>query len=219
MNNTTKKIFLWGGLTLGLVLLVWLLAVLGTPKTSDGLLSESIHESDNVKGSRDAQVVLVEYSDLECPFCAQINPVVKQVSERFSEDELAIVYRHFPLTQIHKNAELAARSAESAGKQGKFWDMHDVIFNTQSTWSAQGDAREYFVSLANSIGLDTAQFERDLDSTEVKEKVRRDLASGNKSGVQGTPSFFLNGVAIPTPQTVPEFEALIQAELSRVSQS
>ncbi|MBI2436813.1 MAG: thioredoxin domain-containing protein [Candidatus Magasanikbacteria bacterium] len=214
MTHTIKRIILWSTTILGLIVFVWLLAWLGTPKTNGGALSEAVSEVDNIKGNLDAKVVLVEYSDFQCPFCAQIYPIVKQLSSKFSPEDLGVVYRHYPLIQIHANAELAAQAAEAAGLQGKFWEMHDAIFNTQSTWSTLDTVEDFFISLANSIGLDTEKFKIDLNSSEVQNKVKRDVSSGNKSGVQGTPTFFINGQGIPTPQTYEDFVRVIENTLS-----
>lgn len=218
MNETTKRIILWSSVIVGLILLVWLLAYLGTPKTNGGSLSDAVSEQDNIKGNIDAKVVLVEYSDFECPYCAQINPIVNQLSEQFAPEDLAIVYRHFPLVSIHDGAEPAARASEAAAKQGQFWEMHDMIFNTQSTWAAQGSAEDFFISLAESLGLESEQFKADMNSDEVKTRVRADISSGNKSGVQGTPTFFLNGSQIPTPQTYAEFSAVIENALAQTQE-
>ncbi|MCR4323227.1 MAG: DsbA family protein [Candidatus Azambacteria bacterium] len=161
-------------------------------------------ESDSVKGARDAQTVLVEYSDFQCPACAAYQPIVKQIAEEF-DGKLAIVYRHLPLLQ-HKHAKIAAYSAEAAGKQGKFWEMHDMIFETQRDWSSEKDARDIFIGYAEALGLDRAQFITDIDSNEIADKVSAHYKSGMQAGVTGTPTFFLNGEKLDTPRTYEDFK-------------
>ena len=171
----------------------------------------AIVASDQIKGDREAKKILIEYSDFQCPACAAYAPIVKQIAEEF-KDSAVFVYRHFPLSQ-HKNAELAALAAEAAGKQGKFWEMHDLIFENQNEWSESQIAEELFVKYATELNINIGQFKNDLISKEIKDKVKNDLRSGEKNGVNFTPTFFLNNKKIQ-PRSYDEFKQLIEASKS-----
>jgi protein-disulfide isomerase len=208
MNRTT----LWSLVLIGLFVLVFALAKLGTGGgTSGSALPFSVNDADQRKGAENGSLVLVEYSDFQCPACSQVYPVVKQLVDEFPND-LTVVYRHFPLTQIHKHAPIAAQAAEAAGKQDKFWDMHDVLFNTQSSWSRAANPIEDFEKYAESLGLDVEQFRTDLNSADVRDKVKKDENSARS--LRGTPTFFLNGKQIQTPGTYEAFKTLLQEELN-----
>ncbi len=180
---------------------------LAAPVESTSLLASGISLDDSRKGNIESSVVLVEYSDFQCPACGAYFPLLKALVEEFGS-EIQFVYRHFPLAQ-HQHAELAGRAAEAAGKQGKFWEMHDLIFENQRSWSNLRNAEEAFSQYAEQIGLDMEKFQADLDSQEVKEKVRRDYSGGLSSGVNSTPTFFLNGVKLQNPRSYEEFRAVI----------
>ena len=207
---------LWGGMLAILALFIFGVAKLaiyaGTHQTAS--LAVAVGGEDLFKGGADARVVLVEYSDFQCPACARYAPVVKAVAEEFGNN-LKVVYRHFPLNSIHKNADLAARAAEAAGLRGKFWEMHDLIFENQQNWAASDSAEKVFVGFAYDLGLNTDQFKEDLASSRVKSAVEEDLQSGEMSSVAGTPTFFLNGRIIPNPRSLDEFKKVISAELEK----
>lgn len=169
---------------------------------------DTLAENDTVKGPRDAKTVLIEYSDFQCPACAAYQPIVKQLAQDF-EEKIAVVYRHFPLQQ-HKHAKLAAYAAEAAGKQGKFWEMHDMIFETQKEWSSQSDARDTFIGYAEKLGLDRAQFISDINSDGIIDKVDSQQKSGLRARVNGTPTFFLNGKKLDTPRAYDDFKNVIK---------
>jgi protein-disulfide isomerase len=133
-------------------------------------------------------VTLVEYGDFECPHCGRAHPILKAVQRRLG-DRLRFVYRHFPLTQAHPHAEHAAQAAEAAGQQGKFWAMHDMLFENQQ---ALGD--EDLLAYAEQSGVDPESVATALAAGTFAAKVRQDFMSGVRSGVNGTPTFFINGV-------------------------
>ena len=128
--------------------------------------------------------------------------------------KVRFAYRHFPLPQ-HKNAKLAATVAEAAGLQGKFWEMHDLIFQNQSDWSEDKNAAVIFAKYAQDIGLDLARFQTDIASDEIKAKIENDYKSGVKAGVNSTPSFFLNGKKITNPRNYDEFKNAIEQALGQ----
>lgn len=197
-----------GVLAVGALAGVFFLMVRLTQNTDPALMLGSVISSnDQLKGNPEARLTLVEYSDFQCPACGAYFPLVKQLSEEFGA-QLRLIYRHFPLQQ-HPHAELAARAAEAAGKQGQFWEMHDLIFENQSSWSNLRNAESVFEEYAESLGLNLEQYRIDVDSKEVKEKVKEDYLSGLRSGVNSTPTFFLNGVQIQNPRSYDEFRNII----------
>ena len=204
----------------GLVVFVFFLAWVGNAQdhaNDPNTLSVAVSDTDWSEGSTSAPITLVEYSDFQCPACGAYFPVVKQLHETYG-DQLRIVYRNFPLTQLHPNAQLAAQAAEAAGKQGRFFDMHDFLFGNQKTWSSLQDPTETFVGYATALGLDVDQFKVDLVSTEVKQAIADDVAGGTRSNVDSTPTFFLNGVEITSnPQGFDPFKTVIDAELAKVT--
>lgn len=156
-------------------------------------------DDDHVLGPTDAPVVLIEYADFQCPYCAMAEPVVRRLRERFS-DTMTYVFREYPLVDSHRYALLAARAAEAAGAQGKFWEMHDLLFEHQRALDPAHLAR-----YAESLGLDVERFERDVASGAQDEKIEADMRSGDEAGVPGTPTFYVNGTQYFGP---PEYEEL-----------
>jgi protein-disulfide isomerase len=169
----------------------------------------TVSTTDHVKGKAGAKVTLVEFGDFQCPACASYEPLVRKVLAD-NKDTLQIVFRHFPLTQIHPNALLAAKASEAAGLQGKFWEMHDMIYDRQVDWSGAMNARDIFVIYATNIGLDTKKFGEDLNSKVIEEKIQAEYKEGTRLGVQGTPTFFVNGKKIENPQSIEAFNKIIQ---------
>ncbi|MDO8435466.1 MAG: thioredoxin domain-containing protein [bacterium] len=216
----SKRILIWGSTVLVLVGFVAGLAYLAkqdaAKKPSDTgspTRAADVTASDWTKGPADARVTLIEYSDLQCPACGFFYPIVKQVSTEYG-DRVRFAYRHFPLRQIHKNAELAARATEAAGKQGKFWEMHDLLFEKQSSWAQELAPTLLFMNYATSIGLDGEKFLSDFVLPEVRANVESDYQSGLDAKVEGTPTFFLNGFRISNPQSYDEFKSVIERALA-----
>jgi thiol-disulfide isomerase/thioredoxin len=173
-----------------------------------------IQANDHIKGNKEAKVILVEYSDFQCPFCANYAPITKKVAEEFN-DKIALIYRHFPLIQ-HNNAHLAARASEAAAKQGKFWEMHDLIFENQNQWSDAKNALDKFIQYAKDLNLDIEAFKTDINSKEVRDKVDSDYKSGLSFGVNGTPTFFLNGRKLNLPLYFETLKDKINEELNKL---
>jgi protein-disulfide isomerase len=146
------------------------------------------NKRDHLRGSPDAPVQLVEYGDFECPHCGAAYLVVKKLEQDLG-DRLAVVFRQFPLINVHPHAELAAEAAEAAGAQGKFWQMHDMLFEHQDAL-APADLMRY----AAALHLDVKRFADDLSGHAFRSKVQDDMKGGLQSGVKGTPTFFINGV-------------------------
>jgi protein-disulfide isomerase len=142
---------------------------------------------DHVQGSAGAPVTLVQYGDYECPYCGQAYPIVKAVQARMG-DRLRFVFRNFPISTSHPHAEHAAEAAEAAGAQGKFWEMHDLLYERQQHLG-DGDLRGY----AEDLGLDVQRFDAEMSGHVHKARVHEDFMSGVRSGVNGTPTFYING--------------------------
>ncbi len=170
-------------------------------------LTLPVGERDHVLGPEDAPVTLVEYGDYECPYCRQVVPIVRDLQERFG-DRLRYVFRHFPLSTAHPYAQLAAEAAEAAGAQGRFWEMHHMLFEHQGTLERSNLRR-----FAEQIGLDTERFERELDGHVHAGRVREDFLSGVRSGANGTPTFFLNGARYDGPWDLDSLAAEIEKPL------
>ena len=147
-----------------------------------------VSERDHIRGPHDAPATLVEYGDYECPFCAAAHPVVEELRQVMGDD-LRFVYRHFPLSNLHPHAAQAAESAEAAGAEGRFWPMHDLLYARQDALEM-----EDLASRAEMLGLDVMRFVRALETGAYRARVREDFMSGVRSGVNGTPSFYVNGL-------------------------
>lgn len=150
-------------------------------------LTPPVNADDHAAGPADAPVTLVEYGDFECPFCGQAHPIVQALQARLGP-RLRFVFRNFPLTEVHPHAEHAAEAAEAAGAQGRFWQMHDLLYERQD---ALDDAD--LVEDAREVGLDAGRVARELAEETWAPAVRADFRSGVRSGVNGTPTFFING--------------------------
>ncbi|GGE66702.1 protein-disulfide isomerase [Pedobacter psychrotolerans] len=149
-------------------------------------LKPEVSSKDHIEGSDAASITIVEYGDYQCPHCAHAYPIIKEIEQTFG-DQIRFVFRHFPLQESHEFAFQAALAAEAAALQDKFWEMHDAIYDNQYRLS-----EDLFQELAETIGLDIEQFEKDIQTDAVKQKVEDDFESGVRSGVNGTPSFYVN---------------------------
>jgi protein-disulfide isomerase len=150
-------------------------------------LQPEISPADQTQGNEQAKIKIVEYGDYQCPHCSKAYRIIKEIQSTYG-DQILFVFRNFPLQESHRYANIAAQAAQAAGLQGKFWEMHDAIFENQEHLD-----EDYLDNLAEKLGLDMEQFEYDLNSEEISNKVEDDFESGVKSGVNGTPSFFVNG--------------------------
>jgi len=157
-------------------------------------IPESGNIADHIEGKTDSKVVLIEYGDYQCPSCGSAYPNVNTLMNEYS-DRVALIFRNFPLTSIHPNAKVAAASAEAAGLQGKYWEMHNVLYENQKSWETLDATKrvDAFVGYANQLGLDTTKFKTDLSSTDINKKITYDMTLGKANGVDATPTFFLNG--------------------------
>jgi protein-disulfide isomerase len=173
------------------------------------VLKVPVNRNDHILGDDDAPITLVEYGDYECPHCGAAHPIVKALIRNYG-NQLRYVFRHFPLTQIHPHAEAAAETAEFAGAHRRFWQMHDLIFENQQRLGIP-----MLLEAAEYLGLSAAQLRRALETGEFAGKVRSDFTSGVRSGVNGTPTFFVNGQRHEGSYA---FEDLAEAIESRLEQ-
>lgn len=160
-------------------------SLISVPPTDADRLAVPVGQDDHVIGPEDASVTLVEYGDFQCPYCAQAHRGLKALRR---SGDIRIVWRHFPITEVHPRAEAAARAAEAAGRQARFWEMHDLLF---SNLRKLGDTD--LVEHAQALGLDLDRFRADLEDPATLERVNADVRDGLKSGVRGTPMFFRDG--------------------------
>lgn len=174
-----------------------------------GPVDVELRADDHIKGDKNAPVVIVEYSDFECPFCGRFySDTLGQVEDTYIKTGKAkLAYRHFPLS-FHQNAMPAAIASECAGDQGKFWEMHNAIFDNQTAIGPDNLKKH-----AAQIGLDTAKFNKCFDGREHESEIRTEMAEGSQFGVSGTPGFFINGKSVSGAQPFEVFKSIIESEL------
>lgn len=171
--------------------------------------------SEHTIGEGTSGVVLVEYGDFQCPACGQYFPILQQVKQYYG-DEIKFQFRHFPLESKHVNARAASRAAEAASLQGKFWEMHDILFTNQTQWQSVGDPLSIFEGYAQNIGVENlAKFTEDYKSSAVNSVINADLKAGRDIGVSSTPTFVLDGDVLDAnpPASLEEFVNLIDAAI------
>lgn len=157
-----------------------------------------IADSDHIRGTLGSPVSIVVWADFQCPACATEHQTMTQLWPGI-RDKAKLIFRHFPITTTHPNSWTASLYAEAAGRQGRFWEMHDYLFATQGIWSGLSSVEDEFDSYALELDLDVDQLHQDIESDEVVAKVRNDQRSGNASGVRSTPAVFINGRLLAQP--------------------
>lgn len=167
----------------------------------------------HVQGQMSAPVTLEEFGDFQCPPCGALHPEMKKIESEYGS-RVRLIFRDFPLPRIHKHAVLAARAAEAADMQGRFWAMHDLLYENQPMWAPMPDARPVFISFARSLGLDMQRFTQDIDGPQASARIAFDQQRGDSLGVKGTPTLFINGRELPPQEMTPEgLRAAINAAL------
>jgi protein-disulfide isomerase len=154
--------------------------------------------TQHIEGKGQSGVTVVEYGDYQCPFCGDAYAPIKQAVADLN-DQIFFQFRNYPLTSLHQNAFAAARAAEAASMQNKFWEMHDALYESQDQWSNEGNPVPFFNQLAQQLGLNTTRFKADYASGKVNNLINADLAAGGKLKIQGTPTFFINGKQTSLP--------------------
>jgi len=173
-----------------------------------------ISSTDHLKWSNEKKNILVEYSDFQCPACKSFHELLKSFESSKSAEfaitkKITLIFRQFPLYQIHSNAYEPAYAAEAAGKQNKFYEMADLLYAKQDEWAKESDLQGYFLKLAEKLNLNLEEFKKDIKSEEIKKKVTQDLASGESAGINATPTFFLNGKKL-TIESIDNFVAILK---------
>ena len=170
-------------------------------------------EPAHTHGPANAPIHIEEFGDFQCPPCGVFHPILEQMEAEFG-DNIRVTYRQFPLVPAHRHALVAASASEAAGLQGKFWQMHKLIFDNQLKWKDEFDVRPVFEGYAKQIGLDIAQYNRDLNGDVVAQRIFQDGKRAHSLGVKGTPTVFMNGREVPFQSLAPEkFRVVIQNEL------
>jgi protein-disulfide isomerase len=162
------------------------------------------------RGPANAPIVIEEFADFECPSCAIFEPVIRQIKTIYG-DKVRVVFRHYPLTQIHQKAYDAARATEAAGIQGKFWEMHDMLYDKQKSWTTSGDHRTEFANYAQQMGLNVDQFKTDMAGMITAQRVDADKKRGDSVRIGSTPSAFLNGRPLDFTTEMSNTDALRRA--------
>lgn len=185
---------------------------------SSNTTSSSSQGSQNYYGNMQSSVTLTEFVDFQCEACYAYYPVVKEVKEKY-KDQVKFQVRHFPITSSHQFAMQAARNAEAAARQGKFWEMHDKIFEGQKMWEQTKEPQASFDQYAEVIGLDMTRFKADLSNSEVAANINKDVQDVTELGGSGTPTFVLNGKKIENPRGgIEEFSKVIDEALAQAGQ-
>jgi protein-disulfide isomerase len=184
----------------------------------NGGSQNKVQPTNHIVGKGTTGVKLTEYGDFQCPACYQFFPIVKQVKATYG-DQITFQFRHFPLSQVHKFALLAARAGEAAGMQGKFFEMHDMLYTGQQVWSNSSNPTKIFEEYAKQLGLNVDQFRSDMESERVNDIVQADVAEGTKKGYDSTPSFEINGKKIQNPRDLESFKKLIDDAIAAKQKS
>ena len=180
--------------------------------------SAQVTASEHTVGAGNKKVTLTEYGDFQCPACKQYFPLVKQIKEAYGDD-IKFQFRHFPLTQIHPNAFIGSRAAEAAGKQGKFFEMHDLLYENQDSWSQAGNPTEILNTFATQLNLNVEQFKKDMMSENAADVINADIKAATGLGANSTPTFAINGRKIgENPRSLEEFKKLIDEEIAKANQ-
>jgi protein-disulfide isomerase len=187
-----------------------------TPANFVATTVPAVTSTDWTMGAATSSVSFIEYGDYECPACAEYSPVIKQLITDYGSRVL-FAFRNFPLYTIHPNAGISAQAAEAAGLQGKYWEMHDLLYTKQNDWVTTDPTQvvaKYFNGYTQSLGLDVAKFDSDIGSAQVLDKIKTDVASGNAANIDHTPTFFVNLKQIPNPTNYAGFKAALDAALA-----
>lgn len=177
-------------------------------------VGNSVKPSSHIFGSGNKNVTLIEYGDFQCPACGVYYPIIKELKEKY-KDAVSFQFRNFPLSKIHQNAFAAARAGEAAGLQNKFWEMHDLLYEQQKSWSNASDAPVIFEGYARRFGLNIAKFKSDYKSSIINNVINADIKEGYGVGVNATPTFVLDGKRVAqNPTNQQAFDKLIADEIA-----
>lgn len=181
----------------------------GQPKAS----GDRLVRGDSYQTQQGAPVTLVEFGDYQCPACGAAQPTVEQLRKEYGP-KLNFVFRNLPLTQLHKNAKAGAEAAEAAGAQGKYYEMNSLLYQNQKTWSESANPISFFMTYAQSLGLDANRLKSEVEAAKYNQKIQRDLDDTNALGLNSTPSFYVNGAPV---ESAAGLKAAIEAALKTAS--
>ena len=215
-NKMLKKYGIIAGAVLIVIISIFgLIQIANAPSsTSSSVTLPPVTKNDISEGNPKAKVTIVEYADFECPACAAYHPLVNQLLSDFN-GKIFYVYRMFPLSTIHPNAIISAQAGYAAWKQGKFFQMDDLLFNGQNDWASLSDPKPIFISYAKQLKLNVTQFQNDMNSTAAQNYVADSQNQATSIGINQTPTFFVNGVEIQNPQSYNDFKKIIQDALNK----
>jgi protein-disulfide isomerase len=181
-----------------------------TPSTSlsTGNFKPVVTPDGWTQGNTAAKTILVEFGDFQCGACAAARKPVANIMKNHG-NEVRLVFKQFPMDSVHRNSMIAAQAAEAAGRQFKYWEMHEQLFLHQTEWAGVPDPQTFFLTYAQQLGLDLERFKQDLWDGAIREKIYRDILEGQVAGVRSVPTFFLNGSLMPRPQNEGQFEEII----------
>lgn len=205
-----------------LVVIVGLFGVLmltkkDDPASTNGSQSSQSQGSNHTVGAGNKKVTVVEFGDFQCPACKSYYPIVKEIKSSYGDD-ITFQFRHYPLTQIHPNATISARAAEAAGKQGKFFEMHDLLYENQDTWASSSNPSPIFESFANQLKLNIDQFKSDSADANTLAIINADTKAAQAAGANSTPTFVINGKKVESnPKSVEEFKKLIDDAIAQAN--
>jgi protein-disulfide isomerase len=183
-------------------------------ETNAAPLTVDIKTPGHFRGPEDAVVTLVEFGDYQCPSCAAHHPFVKEILNRYPK-QVRLEFHHFPLMSIHPNSMAASKAAEAAGEQGHYWEMHDALFEYQTSWSTQPDPKPVFAAIANRIGINGTILVQTMELPRIQERVLKDFEQGDRARVQAVPTFFIKGQQVPIRPTMEDFVQVIEAHLHK----
>lgn len=210
----------WGVIVVIILVFVGIFAISGNKSDNSskgsGKSNSSQQLTNHVEGKGTSGVKLVEYGDYECPYCQQYEATIEAVQKEFG-DQITFQFRNFPLTSLHRNAFAASRAAEAAAMQNKFWEMHDLLYQTSNwqLWTNASNPNTYFNQYAEQLGLNVTQFKSDFASDKVNNLINADMAEGNKLNITGTPTFFVNDKQVTIANTQTDFEKVIRGAIEQ----
>ena len=227
-NSSTNKITVW--FIIGFLVLVAAGVVIAgaysglsssssSSSTPAGFVATTVPaltSADWTTGNTSSTISFIEYGDYECPACGEYEPIIKQLIADYG-NRVVFAFRNFPLYTIHPNAGISAQAAEAAGLQGKYWEMNNLLYTKQNDWVTTDPTQvvaKYFNGYAQSLGLDVAKFDSDMGSTQVLEKIKNDVSTGDAASIDHTPTFFVNLKQIPNPTSYAGFKAALETALA-----
>lgn len=205
-------------LTIMAVIVITFVGLLVFNKKDTPTQTNNDQTTNHQYGEGGSGVTVIEYGDFQCPACQTYYSVFKQLKVKYN-DKVTFQFRHFPIVSAHQNAMAAHRAAEAASNQGKFWEMHDLLYENQKSWETSNSAIKIFEDYAMSLSLDMDRFRHDVASEAVNAKINADLEAGKSMGVGGTPSFVIDGKLIENPESLEAFEQLIEEAIKAKSTS